>query len=353
MNRQYGALSGVAIFLIVLNHAIHFGLQVSPVGGAWFKVLVILQAMGGFAVPVFLFVSGAFLAYAAREFSITFVRSSLERIVWPYLIWSGIFYTLLYTATGTGYTVAGYLKNLLVGYPYHFVPLLVFWYLAAPALAWAGRRHAVLLLAAIAAAQAWLLVVRFPEMFGLAGWLPSWAAATAPPVLTTTMADWGVYFPLGLVMALHGPALKPRLMKWRLAAAALTAALFGLGLLNAFSLANAPWARLAAPVPLMLLLPTIDRGSIPWLEAFERLGRRSYGIYLSHFVAINALAFAVAGWSLRSAALPFIVFPAFFVAALGVSLLLMDAMSRSAAGRRVYRYVFGIVPPPPQRGHAS
>ena len=96
MNRQYGALSGVAIFLIVLNHAIHFGLQTSPVGPPWLGALIALQALGAFAVPVFLFVSGAFLAYAAKEFSVTFIRSSLERILWPYVIWSGIFYTLMY-----------------------------------------------------------------------------------------------------------------------------------------------------------------------------------------------------------------------------------------------------------------
>ena len=71
-----------------------------------------------------------------------------------------------------------YLKNLLVGYPYHFVPLLVFWYLATPALVWIGRRRGALLLAGIGAWQAWLLAVRFPEMFGLDGWLPGWAGAT-------------------------------------------------------------------------------------------------------------------------------------------------------------------------------
>jgi fucose 4-O-acetylase-like acetyltransferase len=343
MNRQYGALSGVAIFMIALNHAIHFGLQVSPAEGAWFKVLVVFQALGSFAVPVFFFVSGAFLAYAAREFSGVFVRSSLERILWPYIIWSGIFYAFLYVATDVAYPLTGYLKSLVVGYPYHFVPLLVFWYLATPLVVWIGRSHGTLLLTAIGAWQAWLLAVRFPSMFGVQAWMPAWAGATLPPVLSTTMSEWGLYFPLGLVMSLHGAALKPRLVQWRSVAATATVVLFGLGLLNAFGLMDAPWARLAAPVPLMFVLPALDRRSIPWFESFEKLGRRSYAIYLIHFIVLNAFVVAVgeSSWGALSA----LVFPIFLVAALAVPLLLMDVMARTTAGRRVYRYLFGIVPP--------
>jgi len=353
MNRQYGALSGVAILLIVLNHAIHFGLQVAPVRSPWFQVLVTLQALGAFAVPVFLFVSGAFLAYAAREFTATFIRSSLERILWPYLIWSGIFYALVYFAAGENHSIAGYVKNLAVGYPYHFVPLLVFWYLVTPAVVWAGRRRGVLLVTLIGVWQAWLLVLRFPAMFGMEARLPGWAAATIPPVIFTSMADWGIFFPLGLVMSLHGKALKPRLVRWRPASAALSLALFGLGLLNAFRWVDAPWARLVAPVPLMFLLPTIDRGSIPFLDLFERLGRRSYGIYLTHFVVINGLALAVERDIVPLRGQPLIVFPLFLAVALGGALLLMDALARTPSGRLVYRFVFGIAPPPTEPRRAA
>jgi fucose 4-O-acetylase-like acetyltransferase len=345
MNRQYGALSGVAILLIVINHAIHFGLQVAPVQSPWFQVLVTLQALGAFAVPVFLFVSGAFLAYAAREFTATFIRSSLERILWPYIIWSGIFYALVYFAKGENYSIAGYVKNLAVGYPYHFVPLLVFWYLASPAVVWAGRRRGALLLTLIGAWQAWLLVLRFPAMFGMEGQLPGWAAATIPPIIFTSMADWGIFFPLGLVMSLHGKALRPQLARWRPASLAVVLAIFALGLLNAFRWVDAPWARLLAPVPLMFILPTIDRGSIPFLDLFERLGRRSYGIYLTHFVIVNGLTLAVERGIVPLRGQPLIVLPFFLAMALGGALLLMDTVARTPSGRLVYRFVFGIVPP--------
>jgi peptidoglycan/LPS O-acetylase OafA/YrhL len=263
------------------------------------------------------------------------------------VVWSSIFFALIYPGPSAGLTMREYVRNLLVGYPYHFVPLLVFWYLATPAVVRIGRRRGALLLVCIAAAQLWWLILQSPEMFGLGGALPSWAARTAPPVLRAPLSDWAIYFPLGLVMSLHGAALKPRLERWRRTALTATAILFAAGLLNAFSLLAAPWARFIAPVPLMFVLPVVDRGSIPLLKFFEWLGRRSYGIYLAHFVIINGIVLLAGAWL---AGRPLVVFPVFLVATLGLSLLLMEALTRARIGRQIYRHVFGIVAPPlPQR----
>jgi fucose 4-O-acetylase-like acetyltransferase len=56
----------------------------------------------------------------------------LRHILVPYVIWSAVFYLVVYLLQGEQYTVFEYAKNLAVGYPYHFVPLLVFFYLIAP-----------------------------------------------------------------------------------------------------------------------------------------------------------------------------------------------------------------------------
>ncbi len=345
MNRQYGALSGIAVLLIVLNHAIHFGLQVSPVEGRWRGVLILLQALGVFAVPAFLFISGAFLSYAAGGLSLKFMRANLERILWPYLIWSAIFFLLERLTSEAHQSMTGYVRNILVGYPYHFVPLLIFWYIAAPIVVRIGRRYAVPLLLAVASYQVLLLALRFPGMFLSQGLLPAWTEVLKPPVIFTSMSDWAIYFPLGLVLSMHDRALKPRLVQWRWAAATAIAILFVLGILNAFRIVAAPWARFAAPLPLMFLLPTINRDWIPLLRRFEELGKRSYGIYLSHFVFISALVFG----AIRSYAglerAPLFVFPSLFILTLGSSLVLMEAMARIVSTRNIYRYFFGIAPP--------
>jgi peptidoglycan/LPS O-acetylase OafA/YrhL len=95
----------------------------------------------------------------------------------------------------------------------------------------------------------------------------------------------------------------------------------------------------------MLVLPILDRSAIPFLRRFESLGRRSYGIYLTHFVLINIAVIVTSRPVFRLARTPLLVYPAFLVAALGLSLALMNAMARAVPTRRIYRYVFGIVPP--------
>jgi surface polysaccharide O-acyltransferase-like enzyme len=348
MNRQYGALSGVAIALIVLNHAIHYAFQVSPVEGASRNVLIALQALGTFAVPAFLFVSGAFMSYSSARFSLAFLRTNVERIVWPYLIWSVLFYLVLLVTTGERYSAPGYVKNLLVGYPYHFVPLLLFWYVTAPLTARIGRRYGWWLLVAIGLFQGLLVVERFPQIFGDIA--PDWARLLRVPILFGTLSDWAIYFPMGLVLRMHEAAVKAWLVRLRLVTLGATVALFALGLLNGIGVVAAPWARFLSPLPLMLLLPVISRDSIPLVRRFELLGKRSYGIYLAHFVFINIAAFLAGSMSVsRVGGMWLVIVPAFFLTALGMALLLMDVMTRVQPARTLYRYVFGIAPPAPER----
>jgi surface polysaccharide O-acyltransferase-like enzyme len=341
MNRQYGALSGIAIALILVNHAMHFGLEVAPVEGAWLGFVVFLQALGAFAVPAFLFISGAFVCYAANELSLTFLRNSLERILWPYVLWSLAFFLVAWAAGREAVTPVGVAKHLVVGYPYHFVPLLTVWYVLSPLVVRAGRRYGTWLVCGIAVYQAALLVVRFPVLFGVP--TPSWAFLLKLPVLFKPLSDWAIYFPLGLVLALHNSRVKPTLARLRPLLVAATAGLFAGGLLNAYGIVHAPWARFVAPLPLMFVLPTIDRNAIPWLSRFEALGRRSYGVYLTHFVALNVAAWIAAG--LPATHVPALLYPTFFVVALGASLGLMELLARPGPLRWAYRYLFGIVPP--------
>lgn len=344
MNRQYGALSGAAIVLIAINHAIHYGFELTAVPGAWTNVLIFLQALGAFAVPAFLFISGAFLSYSAGQLSFQFIKTNLGRILWPYAVWSVLFFVLVFLTMGERYSPAGYIKNLLVGYPYHFIPLLTFWYLAAPFVVKAGKRYGLALVAAIAVYQSLLLLVRFPEWLGP---IPApWSHLLRVPVLFTSMSDWAIYFPLGLVLSMHNSRVKPILLKWRWALMAGTAVVFLLGILDAYKLISAPWARFAAPLPLMFLLPIVDRQVIPWVQRFEFLGKRSYGIYLAHFFVINLVVFFLKPLGLGPAAL-LVVVPGLLVIALAIPLALMDVMARPAITRKIYRYVFGFPPPPP------
>lgn len=347
MSRQYGALSGLAIVLIVLNHAIHFGLQVSPAEGASLKLLIALQALGAFAVPTFLFISGAFLAYAAREITPAFMRSSLARIFWPYLVWSAVFFAVLAFTAGRPEPITAYVKSLLVGYPYHFVPLLVFCYLASPLIVRAGRRYAIVLITAVAVYQVLLLALRTPPAAGLPP-APEWARLLRAPVLATPMSDWAIYFPLGMVLSLHAGAIRPALSAGQVWFGAAAGSLFAIGLLNAYEVVWAPWARFAAPLPLMFLLPLVDRRSIPAVGALEAIGRRSYGVYLSHFVVVTLAVVAIRELApAHSVAAVWVITAALLASGIGIPLLLMNVTARVPFARAIYRYVFGGAPRAP------
>jgi peptidoglycan/LPS O-acetylase OafA/YrhL len=343
MNRQYGALSGVAIVLIVLNHAITAGDTFSPVEGWVQSILTILQALGTFAVPAFLFISGAFIAYAARgksSLSLKFIWGSVKHILWPYLIWSLIFYATIFVTRDAQQDVRGYIKDLLVGFPYHFVPLLLFYYLIAPVLVIVGKRFGWLVLLVIGLYQLFLIYALSPQAFGLAN-APGWTWWLTPPVLRTTMADWAIYFPMGLIFSMHNATIKPYLLRFKWVSLAAVILLFILGISNAFGWLAVPWARFIAPVPLMFLLPIIDRNAIPQVQRFEQIGRRSYGIYLVHFIVLDWVLYLIRQLVPGLFDWPVVVYPLLFVVALWLPLMVMDIAARRPSTRKVYRYVFG------------
>lgn len=344
MNRQYGALSGLAIIVIVINHAITAGDTYSPVDGWVQNVMTMIQAVGTYAVPTFLFISGAFVAYAARAskktLSVKFVWSSLERILWPYLIWSLIFYIVIIFSRNETYSLFGYIKNILVGFPFHFVPLLIFFYIVSPVLVLVGKRFGWLVLLGIGLYQIYLIVMTDPAIGGsreVSGLL----RLTVPPVLANTMADWALFFPMGLIFSMNNATLKPRLQQLKWVVVILTILIYAIGMMNAFGLVSAPWARYLAPVFFMLLLPVIERKSIPKVRWFEQVGKRSYGVYLAHFIVIDLTVLLIDTLVPGLFDYAIIIYPLFFVLALEIPLLLMDAMSKRPSTRKVYRYVFG------------
>jgi peptidoglycan/LPS O-acetylase OafA/YrhL len=89
-----------------------------------------------------------------------------------------------------------------------------------------------------------------------------------------------------------------------------------------------------------MLLPIIKRDFIPWVRFFERIGRRTYGIYLSHLLILNLFLYGLAG--LLPALFQFAVLTSvlFLIVGLGIPLFVMESVARSRV-KQVYRYVFG------------
>ena len=348
MSRQFVAFSGLAMVLIVLNHSIQMGMEATVAAGyaiptGWGRfLLTLLQALGVFAVPIFLFISGAFVAYAAKgasRISLKFVWNSIRHILWPYLVWSIVFYALIYFHRGQTFSAAGYLKNLATGYPFHFIPLLIMFYVASPVLIPAARRHPWLLLGAIGAYQLLLIALRHPEVFSIA--LPQPAHLLNPPVVGGTFSDWGIYFPLGVVFSLHMSTLRSRLKQMRWAFAFLTLVPFVLGLLHATDVVHAPWARYFAPLPLIFIVPVVPRNAIPAVQQLEKIGKRSYGLYLTHLIVLDLMLWGIELLAPELFSFQYLLFPLLFVIGLSVPVIVMSDMAQRKPARKVYRYVFG------------
>lgn len=349
MNRQFGALQGFAILLVVLHHSIELGLDTQrlgdpPVASGWITyVLWTLWQLGILAVPTFLFISGCFFSYAAQgknppQLSWKVVRTGLKHLLWPYLFWSIAFYIWIYFRWNEVYTLAGDLKNLIVGYPFNFIPLIAFYYVLSPFLVRFARRFGFPLIVVIALYQLILLNLKNPGIIGFT--FPDWMHFLAPPILRETMAMWGIYFPLGLVYSINTKTVLPQLqrLKWVLLTMAIM--FFVISVLNRFSIWHFPLANYLCPLMFVLFIPTLKRDTIPLVRELEKAGKKSYGIYLSHLIALDFLLLCIHLFLPWLFSYQILLQPILFVFTWGIPLLVMNGVMRLPT-RPMYRYVFG------------
>lgn len=348
MNRQFPALRGLAIFLVLLNHTIVAVIDISQRFGnpapstTETAILFSLKEIGLFAVPIFMFMSGAFLVFAIQNRSLAqsyrIIGINLVHIVVPYLLWTAVFQILIFLILGERYTVGGYTKNFIVGYPFNFVPLLIFFYLIAPFLLRIGKRFPVQLLLVIFIYELLLYNFLFPVTLGFT--YPEWAVYFRPPVIWATFATWGFFFPLGLVYNLHSKKITPVLkqMKWILII--LTFLLFILVLLNEHVILIFPFADVLVAVVGAFLLPLIPRDRIPYAKRLETMGKRAYGLYLTNLITITILVYLVNRFIPGILKNNLIAVPLLFVFVLIIPQTIMHWMERYPS-QTGYRYVFG------------
>jgi peptidoglycan/LPS O-acetylase OafA/YrhL len=348
VQRQLPTLHGIAILTVILNHSVsltiyigqHFGLD-QPTG-IEYLVLTFLKTFGFFAVPIFLFSSGSFFVYSAHgkdvKSAYRTVWAGLKRLVLPYLIWSIIFYALLFFLEGPQYTFTGYIKNLLVGYPYNFVPLLFVLYGLAPLLVILARRLPWLLIIGFLIYQLYLLNAVFPGALGFS--FPSWALFLSPPVIRLPFATWGVFFPLGIVFTLYSNSLTPHIR--RLVGVLVPAAIvFFIGIfLHDSELIYFPVSQILFPLALVPVLTLLRRDSLPQAQRLERVGKRAYGIYLMNLVIIDILLLGLHAAVPWLFGFPIILSLLVFVLASSMITLLFEFALRHPV-TKVYQVVFG------------
>jgi peptidoglycan/LPS O-acetylase OafA/YrhL len=348
MNRQFPALRGLAIAIVVLHHAIRMGVLAGkevgiPPARDWqYTVLLVLLQLGIFAVPTFLFISGGFFAYTAQgenpKLSYKTVWAGLRHLLWPYVFWSLVFYLMIYLGQGKTFPPLEYVKNLIVGYPFNFVPLIAFFYLVSPVLVRLSKRFGWAVIAGLAVYQLVLFNLIYPGALGFQ--FPEAMKFIAPPVIRTTLADWGLFFPLGVIYSLKARSANPGLLKLRWLFWILTVIFYATSILDAAGAIRFPLANFLAPLAFVLAIPSIRRDAIPLVRQFEKVGKKAYGLYLTNLIVLFILLVFVK--ALLPDTLRYMVFLLPFLFALGlcIPLFVMNHLERAPV-RKAYPYVFG------------
>ncbi len=348
MNRQFPALRGLAIAIVVLHHSIRMGMLAAQEMGyaqptGWENdLLLILLQLGVFAVPTFLFISGTFFAYTAQgenpKLSYRTVWAGLKHLLWPYIFWSVVFYAVIFFGQGKVFSPFGYIKNLIVGYPFNFVPLLVFYYAISPVLVRLSKQFGWVIIAGIAIYQLVLMNLVYPGILGFS--FPTWMKYLKPPVLGGTMTDWGIYFPLGVIYSLKARNVNPILVRLKWVFASLTVVFFGISILDVAKVVSFPLAAFLAPVMFMLFLPSIRRDFIPLVRQLEQVGKKSYGLYLTNLTTLFLMLVVVKAFVPAVLHYQVLILPFLFALTLIIPLALMSNLERMPV-RRAYPYVFG------------
>jgi peptidoglycan/LPS O-acetylase OafA/YrhL len=348
MSRHFPALRGLAIIIVVLYHSIHMTevfmgeAGIPATNGIGGFILLTFTLLGAFAVPTFLFISGSFFIYSIRgqesRLSYRTIFLGLKHIILPYVFWSLVFYLILYLWHDRLFTPFEYAKHLLVGYPFNFVPLIVFFYLVSPVLVRLSIKHSLIILGLIAAYQVFLINAVYPGTLGFA--FPSWTNIFVLPVLGRSMADWGIYFPLGMVFSLHARLAAPVLLKYRTPFAGLTLLFFVLGFLSVANVIDFRAAYLIVPLPFLGFAASLSRSSIPLVKSLESVGKRSYGLYLTNLIVLDTILYGMTLTAPQMLNYQLIIVPVLFALSLAIPIAAMNGLAR-VPNMGMYRYVFG------------
>jgi hypothetical protein len=168
----------------------------------------------------------------------------------PYLIWSLIFYLVVYLLRGEQHTLVRLCKKYSgwLSLPFYSPAGLLL-----PAGPGSGLFEPSLVVAhlAVCGAIPTLFAQRCETRPFWVSLFPKAGQLLVVPVLTDTMADWGIYFPLGLVFSLHMGQIRPYLQRFKWIAAVMTLLLFILALLDANGMINLAIARFLCPHSLL------------------------------------------------------------------------------------------------------
>ncbi len=369
MAKQLIVLNGLAAILAVLHHSTHWVLtamiwwadryssaavpNMAAVGSPGFLLLRVVDQFAAVAVFVFLFVAGYAVCMTAgagqHKLDWKVVLARIKHLVPPYLIWSVVMLAIA-MLQGETHRPMELVRILAMGgaaAPYYFVPLIVQLYILSPWLLKLARtRWKPLLVVAVAlqlgasALVYWLLLgVGDGGLERAARWIADWHVPA--------YASW---FILGLIAGSHRLEFAAFLARIRRFLPWVAVATLAAGILEWDGLRRATGRTWLSPQETIadllffyiLLLTLLAFNVVPpsATPALTRVGAKALGIYMSHVLVLEVVARATYHFAPWLLAYPILFQLALVLSGVGIPLLAMGALKKSAPGR-FYAWAFG------------
>lgn len=351
-------LNGIAIIAVVLHHSAAFSLQAmflwtdryldvstpnyDQLGSPAYLIIMTFRLLLTFAGPAFFFISGYFIGISEKtsqskaNWQMLFARIKLLLI--PFIIWTALRYILLRQIPTS-------LDAILT--PYHWIPLLIQFYLISPLMVFVAKRNWRLLLITAAIAGWSMTALAYMGLFvsdsarDFQALIPNW-------IFLFNLPFW---FPFGVVAGLYFMELKSAIVSYRWQLLFLTVFFAGLVLTEYVivdRLVGPQWLGpgfggfTKLPYSLLFLLTFIafDKSAMPLARNIAQIGTQSLGIYLGNIPSVYVAAVLMYRFTPNLLGYHLVYFSILAVVGLGVPLLLMSLVRRSIF-RHKYRLLFG------------
>ena len=275
----YDALRGIAIIGVLAIHSTGIGYTFDDTS-IDFNATVFWRQLINFSVPVFIAISGFFLANKkvdTKESYLKFIKKQIPRVLIPYLLWSVVYLGIAYFRGAAISDLAYRLFTFTSSVPFYFIILVIEYYLLLPLLQKLGNLKGLVFAASISFICC--VTIFYIKYYTNSVPLPLYITGSAP--------SWLVFFVLGIYLKNHPIKLK----NWTLILLLITGLL--LSLVETYFLYN-KFNEMSSSVTAIKISSFIYSAFII-LFAFKNadkvylksklliyIGKVSFGIFLSH-----------------------------------------------------------------------
>jgi peptidoglycan/LPS O-acetylase OafA/YrhL len=283
----YDVLRALAIFAVVGIHSSDSGLQFSE-ESIGFNFTVLWRNILNFAVPMFLAISGFFLAkktIGTYGDYVAFLRKQIPRVYVPFLIWSLVW--LAFAVLIQDKSVVHEIIKLVVfqsSGPYYFIALIMQYYLLLPVLKKLANAKGLAISMLVSMAMTfWIFYLRYHTEISL------------PLILYAgNFATWQMFFVLGLYL---GTSQRIRFSSKYLLAPILIfyilSCIESYVLIGAFHQAGDAVTAVKASsfmYSFFLIIFLFKNHDLIKSKLLKEIGVMSFGIYLTHMFALMGIS---------------------------------------------------------------